>query len=526
MKTLNEINRKVTREYIKSAKISELEPEIIENELLPLLQKHYQQENQLLAKGEKLPIPKTLPASVIKMLFGSKYRTLNVYPNADLRGVSKLMLYDESEGIYTPNEKQMAAIIDRFNNNISSSEISTIIKKLSYTAPEACEQVSPNYIPCKNGLYNIKTGILEPFSPDRVITSKLAVDYNPNAKNVVITNKDGSKFDVDSWLESLVESSSFGKDFLLYLIRAMINPNAPLNRAFILYNPKGNNGKGTLCQLIRNIIGQSYCKSLKLEDFSKEFYLEGLINSIAVITDEANTQKIPNCSNLKALITHDPVEVNRKNREILTIKKNISILLCINEFPDFGENSSNFESLFRRLIFIPFTSCFTGNENVAIKSDYIYRKDVLEYLLYRALSLPAIDEFPEPVPCLLLKHRIQTLNDSVELFVRDVLPKTKWSLLPYEFLWDLYKSWYISQCSISTCLNKYGFGEKLRGEIVNYPQYKWCPTAQPTGSLLSQPEPLIMQYDLESWKNTNASDNDSICIPPNPSSSYTGIMKL
>ena len=56
---------------------------------------------------------------------------------------------------------------------------------------------------------------------------------------------------------------------------------------------------------------------------------------------------------------------------------------CVNEMPRTKDKS---ESFYRRQIFIPFTKCYTGIERKYIKNDYLNRKDVLEYVLYKILN--------------------------------------------------------------------------------------------------------------------------------------------
>ncbi|MCK4036111.1 hypothetical protein HCC41_07505 [Streptococcus suis] len=40
-------------------------------------------------------------------------------------------------------------------------------------------------IPVRNGIFNLHTKQLEPFSPKHVITTKITTTYNPEAKNIL-----------------------------------------------------------------------------------------------------------------------------------------------------------------------------------------------------------------------------------------------------------------------------------------------------------------------------------------------------
>lgn len=65
---------------------------------------------------------------------------------------------------------------------------------------------------------------------------------------------------------------------------------------------------------------------------------------------------------------------------------------CLNEMPRIKDKSDSF---YRRQLFIPFTKCFTGAERKYIKQDYLKRKDVLEYVLWKVLNM---DYYELPIP--------------------------------------------------------------------------------------------------------------------------------
>ena len=56
--------------------------------------------------------------------------------------------------------------------------------------------MDPDLIAVNNGIFNYRTKVLEPFKSNKVFLTKSRVDYNPNAKNVVIHNPDDNTDDV------------------------------------------------------------------------------------------------------------------------------------------------------------------------------------------------------------------------------------------------------------------------------------------------------------------------------------------
>ena len=133
-------------------------------------------------------------------------------------------------------------------------------------------------------------------------------------------------------------------------------------------------------------------------DFSKDFMLEQLTKSLAVIVDENPTDVVVrDAANFKASVTGDVIQINRKYKPAIDCRFQGMIVQCINALPKFDDSS---ESIYRRLMVIPFEKCFTGQERKYIKDDYLNRKEVLEYVVYRVLMLmPDYYEFDNVYAC-------------------------------------------------------------------------------------------------------------------------------
>ena len=96
------------------------------------------------------------------------------------------------------------------------------------------------------------------------------------------------------------------------IVAASIRPNTRWNKSAWLYSETGNNGKGSLCALIRNVCGPGTHASIPISEFTKEFGLEPLLRISAIITDENDVGAfIDKAANLKACITNDVVLINR-----------------------------------------------------------------------------------------------------------------------------------------------------------------------------------------------------------------------
>ena len=200
------------------------------------------------------------------------------------------------------------------------------------------------------------------------------------------------------------------------------------------------------------------------------------------------------------------------------------IIECINEILRFKDKTG---SMARRELIIPFSKSFTGAERKYIKTDYIARTEVLEYVLYKALNMNFYD-FVELQACKEALIDQREMNDPIRQFWVEVKNQFVWDLLPREFLYDLFKGWVkknIPNCHIK---GKRNFMDELADIVMedNDWQYTGSNQVRVTKDMLITPEPLIASYNLEDWMNPNytGSDVTRICLPEFKEK-YTGLIR-
>lgn len=131
------------------------------------------------------------------------------------------------------------------------------------------------------------------------------------------------------------------------------------------FTSKGENGKGTLCAMWRNLCGDA-AASVPIADFAKDFMLSTLTTAQAIIVDENDVGTfIDKAGALKAIITNDVVYINRKFKSPIQYQFHGFMVQCLNELPRFKDRS---DSIYRRQLFIPMDKCFTGIARTYIKA--------------------------------------------------------------------------------------------------------------------------------------------------------------
>ena len=514
-------------------------PDIVEETVLAGIATAFKLENAMRDKGEKWPIPQTLPPVVVAQIMARLYPIYTVCTGdeSNERQYDLLAIYQtegKHKGIYSTDEDDFRALAYKYCYTLQDRAFKELLIYLRTMVPRIVPTRASNLIAVNNGVFDYDTKQLMPFDPKYVFLSKSSVDYVPGSKNVVIHNpNDNTDWDVESWIKELSDDSEVC-ELLWQLIGAVIRPNVPWNKFACFYSETGNNGKGTFCELLRAICGDGNCVSIPIAELGKEFALEPLVRSSAIIVDENDVGTfVDKAANLKAIVTGDVVRINRKFKSIVPFRFRGFMVQCLNEMPRVKDRSDSF---YRRQLFIPFEKTFTGVERKYIKNDYLRRPEVLQYVLYKVLHDTNYYNLSEPEACLRALDEYKQFNDPIRQFADEILHKARWELLPWSFLYDLYKAWLPANVPGGGQVAKQKFKKDLWG-IVQKEYPEWTGT-NPNDLVwskgrMTEPEPLIDKYNLTDWMNPTYAAKGSMnskarCTFPTifQSTSYRGLLRV
>ena len=478
-------------------------------------------QNSVRVKGQKLKCPQDLPSLSIAVLIAARSDVALVSSGDKSQTDKKQNLTSEqrhslpigiyqttgdNKGVYEITNDPYGAfgeLVERYKPDATRREkleVFTLVKS-RLKVVEKC--VIPYYVAVNNGIWDVGDKILHPFSQDLVFTSKIHTNLNLAASNPVITiPEDNSTWDVDTFFSEL--GSPEFVESIKEVIQAACLPLAPRNKMVLFMNTAGNNGKGTICQLIRNILGKDSVVSIPIANFSKQFELANLPHACSVICDENDVSSFSQgLGNLKSVITGDTVSIERKYKESFDYSFHGLVLQCVNDFPKGDDKSGSFR---RRLHIIPFENCFTGAEKRYIKDRLIYRTDVLEYILKMVLvDMEYREQFTETAATKkALESYVKTTN-SVVSFLKEILPECKWDLLPAtDFLYAAYKKWYSDFVPSGKVIGRNDFIDSMKEFIVTDDvaklEWEWTDSTRSKGYIdCDKKEPLLDRYDLTAF---------------------------
>ncbi len=530
-RTKRETIQEITTDYLSQInRIALPPPARIEADILDQLQMVFDIENAIHPQSPWRPLEKLIPAQIADIIL-TLYDVANVnFENEPFaRDLDLLCIYQESgkdEGIYVSDEKIIWMIAYQYCYALSKSEGNEVIRLLKLNAPKRNLCNDPNLIAVNNGIFNYETKQLLPFSPEYVFIAKSHVNVNPNATNVVIHNdEDGTDWDVESWMRELFDDAEI-VELIWKIIGAIVRPNVPWGKSAWFYSESGNNGKGTLCELMRQLCGKGNYAAIPLSDFDKNFVLESLLSATAIITDKNSVGTyLDNVANLKAIVTQDIIHVDRFFKTAIAFRFKGFMVQCLNEIPIIRDKADSF---YRHQIFVPFTKCFTGAERKYIKQDYLQRPEVLEYVLWKVLNMDYY-ELSIPKACQMALEEYKVFNDPVRQFMGEIMDVLVWDFVPFTFLSDLYVAWYKKNVGSEGVINTADFKKEFLKNLKDYPEWvsEGSKACRP-GNSMDRPEPLIAEYELKDWMNPmfiSSNDVNKKCIPA-LKTTYNGILRV
>lgn len=419
-------------------------------------------------------------------------------------------------------------IIRSLSPSIGIRQIAEVRASLRSKVPCAKRTEDPNLIIVANGIFDYRTKELKPFSPDYVSTRKLATAYKEHPENPMIHNdEDGMDWDVVSWMESLSDNPKI-VNLLWRVINAVVRPDNRWDKAICLSGDSGCNGKSTFVKMVCNLCGDDYWESLSVGDCCGKFLPADLATKKLIISNENGVNgyfDVP--EKLKSMITGDVMALESKGKDKISACFQGVIIQCLNSYVKFRDRT---ESLYRRFLMVPFTKRFIGMERKYIKDDYLRRPEVLEYVLWKVLQMPDFDELPEPEACKIELEKYKDANDPLRVFLAEILPELKWQVVPFEFLYELYKKWMERNNPGGKISSKSTFtadvAERINTNRANDCYAAWEPVKSDTKGGYKplcvpkedcyKPEPLIAEYGLSDWMNPsakNSTDVNKICVP-------------
>ena len=283
-------------------------------------------------------------------------------------------LHIYKDGIYIDTQRLIeSAMIDKIPT-LSKAKRNEVLSYLDVMIDKDTSISGAEYIAFKNGVYNIKTDELIPFSPEIVVTNKINHNYNPEAVCEI----------VDQTLKKL----AVGDDEIIQLLKEAVGytffRRNELRKAFMLTGEK-KNGKSTFLAMLKTLLGENNTSALDLKELGDRFSSASMFNKLANIGDDISDEFITNPAIFKKIVSGDRIRGELKGEKEFFFEPYCKLFFSANDIPKMKDKTG---AVLDRLIIIPFNARFDVKDpdyDPYIKYKLI-QEDALERLILLGLQ--------------------------------------------------------------------------------------------------------------------------------------------
>lgn len=346
-------------------------------------------------------------------------------------------------GIWPPIDKDLIkkdikAILDKANAEGIKTTSGLLSSVMELTRVEVAIENSrwdahPDFLPCRNGVLDIPTKTLLPHNPDIFATSQLSYDYDPAATCPAFLQA----------LQQIPDAADFLQEFAGYAL----TPDVRHETAVWMQGTPGS-GKSTILEGLQAMLGER-AGLLGLADLERSrFALSQLPGKTLVVSAEQPDNYIGASHILNALISGEPLRIEEKYKEAITITPRVKIIWAMNNLPRVNDSNNG---IMRRVKVVKFPPLSESQRDPTLKERIkLEGAGILNWALEGLARLLARGKFIIPQSVEDATKEFKERNDIPSIFLEEIGARID-PLDPHcrtqsQYLYDQYKNWCISNC--------------------------------------------------------------------------------
>lgn len=254
--------------------------------------------------------------------------------------------------------------------------VDEVIKQIEYRSPLIPDDKVFD-IKFKNGI--LRDGQFIEVEYDEFTPYHIPIEYDPEAEPVE---------DVDNYIAHLTQGDPDYTKLVYEILAHTLIVNKEFKRLlakFFIFIGDGGNGKGTLLQIIKYILGEHNCTGLSISNMSDERYFVTMKGKLANLGDDIHDEPINNdqMKQLKNISTCDFISARELYKQSDSIQLTISLIFTSNHVLKTFEKGKSYK---RRVMWLPmFTEVTEENKDPAFISKLTTEK-ALKYWMRRILE--------------------------------------------------------------------------------------------------------------------------------------------
>lgn len=278
------------------------------------------------------------------------------------------------DGVYVNGYKQIETVMIQHIPNLKKTQRREVIDYMELIVEEKIS-ADARYIAFNNGVLDMVTDTLKPFSTELIITNKIPWDYNLNAYSEL----------ADKTLNKLACNDEPIRLLLEECIGYCFYRRNELGKAFILTGDKSN-GKSTFLDCVKAILGDGNISALDLKELGDRFSTSMMFGKLANIGDDIGDDFLQGSqvSIFKKVVTGNRIKAERKGQDPFEFNPYVKLLFSANDIPRMKDKTG---AVLRRLVIIPFNARFSKYLSDGVTPDPEYNP----YIKYELIEQSSIE---------------------------------------------------------------------------------------------------------------------------------------
>jgi len=279
----------------------------------------------------------------------------------------------------------------------------TELTRIRVFVPDERWDADSDILVCKNGALHISTGELAKHQPGHYATSAVPYKYDPGARPAI-------------WNYFLRNTVPAAANFLQEFAGYALTTEMAHELAVWLFGPPGS-GKSTFIAGLAAMLGHR-AGILGLADLERSrFTLADLLGKTLVVASEQPSSYLASTNTLNAIISGEPIQVERKYRDPFTVIPCAKVCWAMNELPRVADANSG---LFRRVKVVTFPALAENERDPKIKHAIEHEgAGILNWALEGLWRLKERGYFEVPTGVENATNQFRENNDVPALFIED-----------------------------------------------------------------------------------------------------------
>ena len=299
------------------------------------------------------------------------------------------------------------------------------LTRIKVFVPDERWDADADILVCKNGALRISTGELTKHQPGHYATSAVPYEYDPSARPMI-------------WDYFLRNTALTAAHFLQEFAGYALTTEMAHELAVWLFGPPGS-GKSTFIAGLAAMLGHR-AGILGLADLERSrFTLADLPGKTLVVASEQPSSYLASTNTLNAIISGEPIQVERKYRDPFTVIPRAKVCWAMNELPRVADANSG---LFRRVKVVAFPRLAEDERDPKIKHAIEQEgAGILNWALEGLWRLKERGHFEVPTGVEDATKQFRENNDVPTLFIDDRCVRGTDFEIPAAKLYREYKYW-------------------------------------------------------------------------------------